>query len=123
MDSWEGCRTLGERLRWVRTVRMGLSSTQAASEMLRSLPEGERPENVSQGTVNRYEADRRLPGADYVAALARAGRVNAAWLLLGEGNPLDAPGEPERLLEFVRRLLDPGADRETLAEELRGMGR
>lgn len=73
--------TLGSRLKFVRENVLGWSTRRAQQELSANGVDIE-----SHSTVLRYEKDQRVPGADYVAVLARMAGVSADWLLTGEGS-------------------------------------
>jgi transcriptional regulator with XRE-family HTH domain len=104
MVSVTDCQTVGQRLRWVREVRLGLSSTYKAEAFLKSLPPEQQPKAKSFGAVARYEKDQRVPGSDYLRAWAGAGDVSLEWLSMGEGTP-DAPPPGPDYADGVRFAL------------------
>lgn len=65
---------------------------------------------VKPGTVENWLQGRghgKIP-ADWVAQVARILKTNPRWLLLNEGPVvMTSPGEAERLVEAIRRLVDP----------------
>ena len=105
MDSWRACRTLGDRLRWVREEGLGLSSTHKAQAFLEELADGERPSATSFSAVGRYESGKRIPGVDYINALAEAAGVSSGWIVTGEGSP-DGPVPGPGYSEGARFVLD-----------------
>lgn len=99
--------SLGERLRWVRTEALGMTSEAELAQRLQELPDEERPEASSQASVNRYERGLRSPPISFALAVARLGRVNPKWLLLGEGHPSDhVDADTARVrLDFIEAVL------------------
>lgn len=65
--------------------------------------------DVRQGTVSAWFDKKKKPAepkAEQLAGIPRVLRISGHWLLTGEGAMDDAPGEAERLLGEIRRLLD-----------------
>lgn len=60
---------------------------------------------VSRKTLIRYESDERIPGADFLQAVASAFGVDGTWLLLGVGTPpkLDLSPREAALLDNYRQ--------------------
>lgn len=99
--------TMGERIAWRRDAK-GLTQTQLATRM-----------SSTQGTISKWENNEAMPELGNVVELCRHLYVTADWLIFGRGavEPTD-PGELERRLALVRRVLDsPPAEWERLWPE------
>jgi transcriptional regulator with XRE-family HTH domain len=82
----ERLKVLGRKLATVRKNVLRLTQ----KELAQRLTEAGVP-NASFGSIRRYEAGEREPGADYVAAIAGLSRVGVAWFF----HPTDdSPPEP-----------------------------
>lgn len=84
METAPNGSSLGARLKWVREERLGLKLREMAKRLT------EEGQAVTHVTVARYEdngKDGRVPGADYVQAVAKLAGVDGGWLLTGAGSP------------------------------------
>lgn len=118
--------TLGARLKYVREKVLGWSARKAQQELSASGVDIE-----SHTTVLRYEKDRRVPGADYVAVLAERAGVTTDWILTGTG-PRERPtrdsgdpylaGQVAVLDRLVTQLTAELADARRQAASLRDAG-
>lgn len=75
--------TLAARLKYVREQVLGVSQAVMATRL--------EADGGLDGTTNvsvmRYEKGERMPGADFVRAVAQVAGVDPTWLLTGEGVP------------------------------------
>jgi len=85
--------TLGERLKYVREQLLQLSQADLAGRLV---AEGGLS-GITNVSVMRYEKGLRMPGADYVRAVAQVAGLDLAWLLTGEGEAVEGATEkPEK---------------------------
>lgn len=120
METERNARSLAARLKWVREKVLGVKLREMADRLTAS------GAAVTHVTVGRYESDGpegRVPGADYVEAVARLGGVDAGWLLTGAGTPDGEPDEVDDFVEYalgiVRRVT--GATPNATEEEVRAL--
>jgi len=68
--------TLGERIKIVQ-LKSGLQQPKFAQSL-----------GISKETLIHYQKDRRHPDSVFLSNLCKIYKVNPAWLLLGEGEPV-----------------------------------
>lgn len=92
---WYGvdAATFGDRLAAAREAA-GMSQAQLARRL-----------GIKAGTVRSWEEDLSEPRANRLSMMAGVLNVSMMWLLMGEGEGLDAPGEEMPLDADVARIL------------------
>jgi transcriptional regulator with XRE-family HTH domain len=87
--------TLGERIKIIQ-IKSGLQQPLFAKKL-----------GISKETLIHYQRDRRHPNSVFLYNLCNIYKVNPAWLLLGEGDPVigDEVNSGEKESKFV--AIDP----------------
>jgi transcriptional regulator with XRE-family HTH domain len=98
--------TLGERIKIVQ-IKSGLLQPQFAKSL-----------GISKETLIHYQKDRRHPDSVFLSNLCKTYKVNPAWLLLGEGEPMtvdiykvEAAGGQVAARDLVAQLLKEEEER------------
>ncbi len=94
-ESWysDESATFGDRLAAAREAA-GMSQKQLARRV-----------GVKQATVRNWEEDLAEPRANRLTMLCGLLGVSLSWLLTGEGEGVDPPGEPEDLADDLPAIL------------------
>ena len=87
MENWTECKSLGDRLKWVRKVVLGKGGARELAELFEKLPTRDQPDGKTFGSITRYENNSRVPNVSYVGAFAKVSGVDVGWLVSGSGSP------------------------------------
>ena len=113
IEDWYGpdAATFGDRLAAAREAQ-GLSQSQLARNL-----------GVRVTTLRAWEEDRSEPRANRLSMMAGVLNVSLMWLINGEGEGLDAPGDdpgelPSDVASLLRQMRDMQIDLRAQAEKL-----
>lgn len=91
--------SLGKKMRY---IRQQLNLTQ--EEMVEKLRKGKKYCDVTAGALSRYELEKRYPDGDFFKAYCDCFKVNADWLICGNGSPFREEGKQMDIYEIFFML-------------------